>query len=189
MVHYHHRSLGPGPQLLLQIAKKKLQCKSGQLVQCAEVMQQTNQCNNETNNAVEVTRKCDYIYIGRETIFTATIALHLNCKLLFVFYSLSPTTSSQLLKPPFAYTLFVSQCWPNNVWTDPCIYNNDSSHLTLRLFFKMMLMEKAHGYFLNSTISCIENITSGNNCAFNYCHGMPIKFIHIDLQPKNDKFI
>ena len=59
-------------------------------------LQQTSQCNNETNNAVEVSRKCDYIYIGRETIFTATIALHLNCKLLFVFYSLSPTTSSSL---------------------------------------------------------------------------------------------
>ena len=95
-VHYHRSLLNSRSTIVACCFKllKKLQCKSGQLVQCAEVMQQTNQCNNETYNAVEVTRKCDYIYIGRETIFTATIALHMNCKLLFVFYSLSPTTSS-----------------------------------------------------------------------------------------------
>ena len=40
-------------------------CKTNK---CNSIMQQTNKCNNQTNNAAEVARKSDIVYMGRKVL-------------------------------------------------------------------------------------------------------------------------
>ena len=58
--HCHRTS----PKLLLQLLLliNATQVSLEQLMQCKQLTKQTNKCNNETNNAVEVDRKCDNVY-------------------------------------------------------------------------------------------------------------------------------